>query len=63
MSGSARQLSVTATAAAITTARLDRVRSISAPAGVWAISPAMPAMVITSPVVASFQPRSGRGPR
>ena len=59
MKGSARQLSVTARAAAMTMARLCRLRSISAPAGVWASRPATPAMVMTRPMVASFQPCSG----
>ena len=59
MNGSTRQLSVTATAPAITIAGLFRLRSISAPAGVCAISPAIPAIVITAPAVASFHPCPG----
>ena len=57
--GSARQLIVTASAAAMITARLLRLASMNAPAGVWATSPAMPAIVMTTPIVASFQPCSG----
>ena len=59
MNGSVRQLAVTASAPAMTIAGLCRDLSTSAPAGVCAISPAKPAMVITRPVVASFQPWLG----
>ena len=59
MNGRVRQLAVTARAPAMTMARLCRDLSMSAPAGVWASSPTMPEMVMISPVVASFQPRSG----
>jgi len=49
MNGSARQLSVTARAATMTTARFERVRSMNAPAGIWASRPAIPEIVTTKP--------------
>lgn len=55
VNGSTRQPSVTIKAATATTARLLRTRSISAPAGAWATSPAIAATVITTPMLAGSQ--------
>jgi hypothetical protein len=59
MNGRATELMVTATAATTMIARRLRARSISAPAGACAISPTIPAIVITEPTVASSQPWLG----
>lgn len=53
--GMATEASVIATAAATIRARLARVPSISAPAGVWAKRPAIPPTDSTTPIAASSQ--------
>lgn len=53
--GSATEPRVTVAVATMTTARLARVRSINAPAGVWATMAAMPVIDITRPMDAWSQ--------
>ena len=50
--GNARHVNVTTMAATTIKARLAVLRSISAPAGVWATMPAMAATDITTPMLA-----------
>ena len=52
MNGSVRHASVTTIAAAIIRPRFAVLRSISAPAGVWAMMPASAAIDITTPMLA-----------
>ncbi len=59
MNGSASELSVTPSAATMMIVRRRVDLSIRFPAGVWAMSPTMPAIVMTEPTVASFQPWLG----
>ena len=53
------ELMVTADAATTMIMRRRVTRSTSAPSGVWNTRPAIPAMVMTAPTVASFQPCDG----
>lgn len=53
--GSSRQLPVTSSAAIAINARLRRLLSTQAPAGVWVINAATPAMVMTRPMLAGSQ--------